>query len=73
MLSVDSVMKYGILGDIHSNLSALQAVLTCFEKESVERIISVGDVVGYGAAPHECIELLRSGEYSSRRNAASTN
>jgi predicted phosphodiesterase len=53
-------MKYGILGDIHSNLSALQAVLDCFRKESVERIISVGDVVGYGAAPRECIELVRS-------------
>jgi predicted phosphodiesterase len=53
-------MKYGILGDIHSNLSALQAVLECFRKESVDRIISVGDVVGYGAAPRECIELVRS-------------
>jgi predicted phosphodiesterase len=53
-------MKYGILGDIHSNLSALQAVLSCFEREGVERVISVGDVVGYGAAPRECIELVRS-------------
>ena len=53
-------MKYGILGDIHSNLSALQAVLGCFESERVDRIISVGDVVGYGAAPRECIELVRS-------------
>ena len=53
-------MKYGILGDIHSNLSALKAVLACFEAEGVERVISVGDVVGYGAAPRECIELVRS-------------
>jgi predicted phosphodiesterase len=53
-------MKYGILGDIHSNLSALQAVLACFERERVDRVISVGDVVGYGAAPRECIELVRS-------------
>jgi diadenosine tetraphosphatase ApaH/serine/threonine PP2A family protein phosphatase len=53
-------MKYGILGDIHSNLSALQAVMIRFEKESVDRIVSVGDVVGYGAAPRECIELVRS-------------
>lgn len=52
-------MKYGILGDIHANLSALQAVLACFEKERVDRILSVGDVVGYGAAPRECIELVR--------------
>lgn len=53
-------MKYGILGDIHANLSALQAVLACFEREGVERVISVGDVVGYGAAPRECIDLVRS-------------
>jgi diadenosine tetraphosphatase ApaH/serine/threonine PP2A family protein phosphatase len=53
-------MKYGILGDIHANLSALEAVLARFGKEGVERVISVGDVVGYGAAPRECIALLRS-------------
>ena len=53
-------MKYGILGDIHANLSALQAVLARFQSEGVEHVISVGDVVGYGAAPRECIELLRA-------------
>ncbi len=53
-------MKYGVLGDIHSNLSALQAVLCCFERDGVECILSVGDVVGYGAAPRECIQLLRA-------------
>jgi diadenosine tetraphosphatase ApaH/serine/threonine PP2A family protein phosphatase len=53
-------MKYGILGDIHANLSALQAVLAALEKERVDRVISVGDVVGYGAAPRECIRLVRA-------------
>lgn len=52
-------MKYGILGDIHGNLSALRAVLAELEKERVDRYLSVGDVVGYGAAPRECIQLLR--------------
>jgi diadenosine tetraphosphatase ApaH/serine/threonine PP2A family protein phosphatase len=52
-------MKYGILGDIHSNLSALRAVLDAFQKENVDQVLSVGDVVGYGAAPRECIALLR--------------
>jgi len=52
-------MKYGILGDIHSNLSALRAVLERFRAHGVERVLSVGDVVGYGAAPSECIEILR--------------
>lgn len=53
-------MKTGILGDIHSNLSALDAVLRRFEKEGVERILSVGDIVGYGARPAECIQRVRS-------------
>ena len=52
-------MKYGILGDIHSNLSALRAVLDRLQAEGVDRLVSVGDVVGYGAAPRECIALLR--------------
>jgi predicted phosphodiesterase len=52
-------MKYGILGDIHSNLSALRAVLECLDEDGVDTLVSVGDVVGYGAAPSECIALLR--------------
>jgi len=52
-------MKYGILGDIHGNLSALRAVLEALDKERVDRVLSVGDVVGYGGAPRECIALLR--------------
>ncbi|MFT5050419.1 MAG: putative phosphodiesterase [Chlamydiales bacterium] len=52
-------MRYGILGDIHSNLSALQTVLDAMDADGVDRILSVGDVVGYGAAPSETIELVR--------------
>jgi len=52
-------MKYGILGDIHSNISALRAVLERMDEAGVDTLVSVGDVVGYGAAPSECIELLR--------------
>lgn len=52
-------MKFGILGDIHSNLSALTTVLAALEKEGVQQLLSVGDVVGYGGAPRECIALLR--------------
>jgi putative phosphoesterase len=52
-------MKYGILGDIHGNLSALDIALAAFRDERVDCVVSVGDVVGYGAAPRECIERLR--------------
>jgi diadenosine tetraphosphatase ApaH/serine/threonine PP2A family protein phosphatase len=52
-------MKYGILGDIHSNLSALDAVLGELAQHKIDRLISVGDVVGYGAAPGACIQAVR--------------
>ena len=52
-------MKYGILGDIHANLSALETVLEELDDAGIDVLVSVGDVVGYGAAPRECIELLR--------------
>ncbi len=53
-------MKIGILGDIHGNLSALKTAIRLLESRGVNHFISVGDVVGYGAAPGECIELLRN-------------
>lgn len=52
-------MRYGIFADVHSNLEAFQAVLDAFRNEGVERYIFVGDIVGYGADPIECISLLR--------------
>jgi diadenosine tetraphosphatase ApaH/serine/threonine PP2A family protein phosphatase len=52
-------MRYGILGDIHANLTALDTVLACLDRERVDALVSVGDVVGYGAAPRECIARLR--------------
>jgi len=52
-------VRYGILGDIHANLSALRTGLDELERRGVDCILSVGDVVGYGAAPSETIQLLR--------------
>ena len=54
-------MKYLILADIHSNLEAFEAVL--FDAEGhggFDRVWCLGDVVGYGPNPSECIGLLRS-------------
>ncbi len=51
-------MKYGILTDIHGNLEALQVVLNFLEEKGAEVIVVPGDVVGYGANPGECLELL---------------
>jgi len=52
-------MRYAIIADIHSNLEALSAVLKNIENESPDRILCVGDIVGYGADFHECITLVR--------------
>jgi diadenosine tetraphosphatase ApaH/serine/threonine PP2A family protein phosphatase len=52
-------VRYGILGDIHANLPALEAVLADLEGQEVERVLCLGDVVGYGAEPAACIERVR--------------
>ena len=53
-------MRYAILSDIHSNLSALQAALRVAADSRVNRYVCLGDIVGYGASPNECCELVRS-------------
>jgi predicted phosphodiesterase len=52
-------MKFGIISDIHGNLEALEVVLKEIKKEDCNEIIFLGDLVGYGANPNECVELLR--------------
>lgn len=53
-------MRYAIIGDIHANLAAFTAVLDDIEQRGgVEKVWCLGDVVGYGPDPHECIEFLR--------------
>jgi len=53
-------MRYAILGDIHANVTALEAVFDCIRGDSVDRVISVGDVVGYGPSPSACIRMLEA-------------
>jgi len=52
-------MRYGIFSDIHANLEALEAVLSELDKVRVDEILCLGDVVGYGPNPNECIALVR--------------
>jgi diadenosine tetraphosphatase ApaH/serine/threonine PP2A family protein phosphatase len=52
-------VRYAVLGDVHSNLEALDAVLEGLEKEAYGAVLCTGDLVGYGAAPRECIEKVR--------------
>lgn len=53
-------MKYGIFSDIHGNLEALEAVLSKMDELKVERRVCLGDVVGYGPNPNECVELVKT-------------
>lgn len=57
--SEETPLKYGILSDVHGNRDALEAVLEAFEEEGVEQRICLGDLVGYGAEPRECIQLIQ--------------
>ncbi len=52
-------MRYAIFGDIHANYEALQAVLADAESKGCTHYVCLGDVVGYNANPHECVELIR--------------
>ena len=52
-------MRFAIFGDIHANLEALQAVLKDAEEHEVTHHVCLGDVVGYNANPHECVQIIR--------------
>ena len=51
---------YGVVADIHGNVEALGAVLDALDAHGAERILCLGDIVGYNADPDECAELVRS-------------
>ena len=51
-------MRIAILSDIHANIEAFQAVVDDFDPRT-ERILNLGDLVGYNANPNECVQLAR--------------
>ncbi|MFO0867909.1 MAG: metallophosphoesterase family protein [Pirellulales bacterium] len=50
-------MKRAIISDIHGNLEALQAVLADIASQGISHIVCLGDIVGYGPNPRECLDL----------------
>ncbi|HVP56794.1 MAG TPA: metallophosphoesterase family protein [bacterium] len=52
-------MKYAIVSDIHANLEALEAALAEIRRIGPDKVFCLGDLVGYGASPGECIEAAR--------------
>ncbi len=62
-------MRFLIISDIHSNLEALASVFSdlCNNNEEIDRVLVLGDIVGYGVNPNECCTIIRfliSGTYS---------
>ncbi|HEY3320993.1 MAG TPA: metallophosphoesterase family protein [Planctomycetota bacterium] len=51
--------RRAIISDIHSNVLALTAVLEDIKTQSVDAIVCLGDICGYGPQPKECIDLIR--------------
>lgn len=51
-------MRVAVVSDVHANLHALEAVLADIDRERVDAVWSLGDVVGYGPQPNRCCELV---------------
>ena len=52
-------MRIGIFSDVHANIEALNAVVDAFKHERIDKYVCIGDVVGYGASPNECCDIIR--------------
>lgn len=52
-------MIYAVLADIHANSESLERILRDAESEGAKKLICLGDIVGYGPRPRECVRLVR--------------
>ena len=52
-------MRFAIFSDVHANLEAFEAMLVDAKENKCTHYVCLGDVVGYNANPHECVELVR--------------
>lgn len=53
-------MRYGILSDVHGNLEALDATIEALTSDRIDVFVCLGDIVGYGPDPNECLERIWS-------------
>lgn len=51
-------MPTAVISDIHGNAAALRAVLADIDSRKVDKVICLGDIVGYGPEPLECVDLV---------------
>ena len=61
-LLITRTMRFAILSDLHANLEATEAVLADARKHDCTHFVCLGDVVGYNANPHECVDLVQEME-----------
>jgi len=52
-------MRIAVISDIHSNFQALERTFEVIDQLAVDQVFCLGDIVGYGPAPNECIALVR--------------
>jgi predicted phosphodiesterase len=52
-------MRIAVISDIHANLHALESVLAEIDAASIDEIWCLGDLIGYGPKPNECVEIVR--------------
>ena len=52
-------MKYAVVSDIHANIEAFEKVLKAIDRLQVDKIVCLGDTVGYYANPNECLEIFQ--------------
>jgi predicted phosphodiesterase len=58
-------MKIAVLSDIHGNLEALEAVSVDLDRQRVDRVVSLGDNIGYGPDPEKVVQHIRRKGYES--------
>jgi diadenosine tetraphosphatase ApaH/serine/threonine PP2A family protein phosphatase len=52
-------MRLGIFSDVHANYEALSAVLESYKRERIDVFYCLGDTVGYGGSPNECVDIIK--------------
>jgi predicted phosphodiesterase len=57
--------RIAVLSDVHGNLEAFEAVVRALTADQVDRVMLLGDLVGYNANPRECIQLAQSRKFIS--------
>ena len=59
---------FAIVSDIHANLEAFQAVLGAIRAAGISRVVCLGDVIGYGPNPRECLDIAMKFEFTIMGN-----